>query len=100
MGPYIETQKGFKLYKPSGWNQFDADPGVYDVKFQDIIEPETIVQVSTSPVSTATSITALGDLDAVGAKFAKSRNAEVVVASQREVDGSLVYQYELKGEIY
>merc|ERR1711908_52686 len=98
--PYIDTQKGYKLYKPAGWNQFDADPGVYDIKFQDIIEPETTVQVSTSPVSTATSITALGDLDAVGAKFAKSRGAELVSASQREVDGSLVYTLELKGELY
>lgn len=98
--PFVDTQKGYKLYTPAGWNKFDADPGVYDVKFQDIIEPETTVQVSTSPVASATSISALGDLDAVGAKFAKSRNAELVGSTQREVDGSLVYQYELKGEIY
>lgn len=98
--PYIETGKGFKLYKPAGWNKFDADPGVYDVKFQDIIETETTVQVSTSPVQTATSITALGDLDAVGAKFAKSRNADLVSATERDVEGSLVYTLELKGEIY
>ena len=51
--PYVDGPKGFKLYAPSGWNKFDADPGVYDVKFQDIIESETIVQVSTSPVQTA-----------------------------------------------
>merc|ERR1719152_314023 len=98
--PYIDTQKGYKLYKPAGWNQFDADPGVYDIKFQDIIEPETTVQVSTSPVATATSITALGDLPTVGAKFAKSRSAELVSATEREVEGSLVYTFELKGELY
>ena len=40
------------------------------------------LQVSSSPVSTATSISALGDLDAVGAKFAKSRNSELVKAKQ------------------
>jgi len=98
--PFVDTQRGYKLYAPAGWNKFDVDPGVYDVKFQDIIEPETTVQVSTSPVATATSITALGELDAVGAKFAKSRNAELVTSSQREVDGSLVYVLELKGEMY
>jgi hypothetical protein len=35
--PYIDTQRGYKLYKPAGWNQFNADPGVYDIKFQDIM---------------------------------------------------------------
>merc|ERR1719409_1351911 len=98
--PFIDTQRGYKLYKPAGWNQFDADPGVYDIKFQDIIESETTVQVSSSPVSTVTSISALGDLDAVGAKFAKSRNADLVSATERDVEGSLVYTLELKGEIY
>ncbi len=98
--PFIDTQKGYKLYSPTGWNKFDADPGVYDVKFQDIIEPETTVQVSTSPVATATSISALGDLPTVGAKFAKSRSAELVNAAEREVEGSLVYTFELKGELY
>jgi len=96
--PYIDVQRGYKLYKPAGWNQFDADPGVYDIKFQDIIEPETTVQVSSSPVSSATSISALGDLDAVGAKFAKSRSADLVSAASRDADGSLVYTFELKGE--
>ena len=98
--PFIDVQKGYKLYKPSGWNQFDADPGVYDVKFADIIEPETTVQVSTSPVATATSITALGELDAVGEKFSKSRQAKLVKASSRDAGGSLVYTFELEGETF
>merc|ERR1719201_303249 len=98
--PYIDTQKGYKLYVPAGWNKFDADPGVYDVKYQDIIEPETTVQVSTSPVQTATSITALGTLEEVGEKFSKNRQAKLVKAKQSEVDGSLVYTLELEGEVY
>ena len=97
--PYIDTQKGYKLYSPKGWNKFESDPGVYDVKFQDVIEPETTVQVSTSPVATATSVSALGDLPTVGAKFAKSRNAELVNAEESDVEGSLVYTFELKGEL-
>ena len=61
--PFTDVQKGFKLYKPVAWNQFEADPGVYDMKWVDLIEPFETVQVSTSPVSTATSISALGELD-------------------------------------
>ena len=98
--PFVDTQKGYKLYTPSGWNKFDADPGVYDVKFQDIIEPETTVSVSSSPVQTATSISALGDLQTVGTKFATSRNAKLVSSNERDSDGSLVYTFELEGELY
>lgn len=92
--PFIDTQKGYKLYVPAGWNKFDADPGVYDIKYQDIIESETTVQVSSSPVQTATSVTALGELQEVGEKFAKSRSAKLVDAKQTTVDGSLVYTLE------
>jgi len=98
--PFVDIQKGYKLYKPSGWTQYDQDPGVYDIKFADIIEPFETVIVSSSPVSTATSISALGDLAAVGAKFAKSRNSELVKATERTADGSLVYTLELKGDTY
>ena len=98
--PFIDTQRGYKVYKPSGWNQFDADPGVYDIKFQDIIEQDTTVIVSSSPVTTATSVTALGELEEVGAKFAKSRGANLVGASSRDADGSLVYTFEFQGEAF
>merc|ERR1719163_2445498 len=98
--PFIDTQKGYKLYVPSGWNKFDADPGVYDVKYQDIIEQETTVQVSSSPVQTATSVSALGELQEVGEKFAKSRSAKLVGATQKDVDGTLFYTLELEGEQY
>merc|ERR1712195_301859 len=80
-----------------GWNKFDVDPGVYDVKFQDLIEPFETVQVSTSPVATATSVDALGEVAAVGEKFAKGREAEVVKSKKRNVGDVLVYEFELKG---
>lgn len=96
--PYIDSGRGFKLYRPSGWNEFSADPGNYDVKFADIIEPETQIVVSSSPVTNATSVTAIGDLQAVGQKLAKSRGEEVVSAKEREVEGTLLYTYELQDE--
>mmetsp|Transcript_23097 Transcript_23097/g.55321 ORF Transcript_23097/g.55321 Transcript_23097/m.55321 type:complete len:210 (-) Transcript_23097:132-761(-) len=98
--PYVDAPRGFKLLKPSGWNKFDVDPGVYDVKFQDLIEPFETVQVSTSPVATATSVDALGEVAAVGEKFAKGREAEVVKSKKRNVGDVLVYEYELKGPVY
>ncbi len=53
---------------------------MFDVKFQDLIEPFETVVVSTSPVTTAVSVSALGELDEVGKKFAKSRDAELIDA--------------------
>lgn len=73
---------------------------MYDIKFADIIEPETIVQVSSSAVATATSVSALGELEAVGQKFATSRSAKLLSAKSREADGSLVYTFELQGDLY
>ena len=80
--------------------QFDVDPGVYDVKFQDLIEPFETVQVSTSPVATATSVDALGEVVAVAEKFAKGREAEVIKAKARNVGEVLTYEIELKGPMY
>ena len=98
--PYVDGPKGFKLYAPSGWNKFDADPGVYDAKWQDIIEPFETVQISSSPVQTATSIDALGSLGEVANKFAKARDSKLLGADERMVDGSLVYLMEMQGEQY
>ena len=98
--PYVDGPKGFKLYAPSGWNKFDADPGVYDAKWQDIIEPFETVQISSSPVQTATSIDALGTLSEVANKFAKARDSKLLGADERMVDGSLVYLMEMQGEQY
>lgn len=94
---YVDAPKGYKLYKPTAWNQFDTDPGVYDVKFVDLIEPSEIVQVSSSPVAKATSVDALGEPADVGVKLAASRKATLVSAAKREVDGFLVYTVELEG---
>ena len=44
----------------TGWNEFSADPGNYDIKFQDIIEQETQIVVSSSPVVNATSVKPAG----------------------------------------
>ena len=73
---------------------------MYDVKFQDLIEPFETVQVSTSPVATATSVDALGEVAAVGEKFAKGRDAELIKSQKRSVGDVLTYTFELKGPVY
>ena len=52
--------------QPNGWNQFDTAPGEYDVKWEDLVEKSELVMVGSSPVKTATSVDALGDVDTVG----------------------------------
>ena len=32
--PYKDINKGFSLYRPAGWNQFDSAPGEYDIKWE------------------------------------------------------------------
>ena len=71
-----------------------------NLEFQDLIEPFETVQVSTSPVATATSVDALGEVAAVAEKFAKGRDAEVVKAKARNVGDVLTYEIELKGPVY
>lgn len=34
---YSDIQKGWSIYKPSTWNKFDASPGEYDAKWQDVV---------------------------------------------------------------
>ena len=79
--------EGLQAARADGLNKFDADPGVYDAKWQDIIEPFETVQISSSPVQTATSIDALGTLSEVANKFAKARDSKLLGADERMVDG-------------
>ena len=58
-------------------------------------ETETTVQVSSSPVQTATSVTALGELEEVGQKFATSRKAELLSSYTRDADDRCIIHREL-----
>jgi len=95
--PYSDTTKGFKLYKPFGFTQFEGASGDYDVKWQDIIQRDTTVVVSSSPVKTAKDVSALGDLETVGKKFAAKRGGELVDSFSRAAAGIPTYTFEIKG---
>eukprot|EP00184_Porphyridium_aerugineum_P000748 CAMPEP_0184698262 /NCGR_PEP_ID=MMETSP0313-20130426/4948_1 /TAXON_ID=2792 /ORGANISM="Porphyridium aerugineum, Strain SAG 1380-2" /LENGTH=224 /DNA_ID=CAMNT_0027157179 /DNA_START=8 /DNA_END=682 /DNA_ORIENTATION=+ len=94
---YKDINKGFTIYRPNGWNEFDATPDQYDIKWQDIIEPSEQVTVLTTPVSKGKSISDLGDAQKVGEKVAASRGGKLVGATEKEVEGVKMYTIELQG---
>mmetsp|Transcript_72813 Transcript_72813/g.115233 ORF Transcript_72813/g.115233 Transcript_72813/m.115233 type:complete len:268 (+) Transcript_72813:56-859(+) len=98
--PMVAPKFEWKIFRPSSWTMFDGDDGGYDAKFRDLVEQDTTVQISTAPVKTATSVSALGTLDEVANKFATKRNAKVVSKSQRDAEGFPVYVFELQGDEY
>uniref|UniRef100_A0AAU8MKQ8 Chloroplast PsbP n=1 Tax=Chroomonas placoidea TaxID=173977 RepID=A0AAU8MKQ8_9CRYP len=95
--PFKDINKGFQLFKPKGWNQFDAAPGEYDIKWEDLVEKSEMVMVGSSNVKTATSVSALGPVDKVGANLAKKKKAELVSATERtDGNGILYYKFVFK----
>ena len=80
--PFSEVGKGWRIMKPYSWNQFEQLPGVYEMKWVDLVATNRQeIVVTTSPVkSTTTSVSALGDVKALGAKLAEARSSELVEA--------------------
>jgi len=100
MGGLLEpySAKGFKLFRPSGWDKFDTSPDLYDVKFVDIINKAETVIISSSPVKSSATLLALGSIQEVGNKLASSRNAVLVSATEKITDGIVSYTFEFSKE--
>eukprot|EP00638_Chattonella_subsalsa_P005712 CAMPEP_0117743638 /NCGR_PEP_ID=MMETSP0947-20121206/6263_1 /TAXON_ID=44440 /ORGANISM="Chattonella subsalsa, Strain CCMP2191" /LENGTH=209 /DNA_ID=CAMNT_0005560395 /DNA_START=105 /DNA_END=731 /DNA_ORIENTATION=- len=96
MEPYSDINKGFKLFRPSGWDAFSNAPEEYDVKFVDLVNKQETITVSTTPVKSSTAITALGPVQAVGEKLAGSRKADLLSAKEKITEGVVSYTYEFK----
>mmetsp|Transcript_57341 Transcript_57341/g.83829 ORF Transcript_57341/g.83829 Transcript_57341/m.83829 type:complete len:228 (+) Transcript_57341:138-821(+) len=96
MDPYNDVNKGFKLMRPGGWDAFSNAPGEYDVKFVDLVNKAETITVSTTPVKSSTSIDALGEVGAVGAKLAASRGAELLSANDKITENIRAYTFEFK----
>lgn len=80
---------------PSGWNKFDGEVGAYDLKWQDLVDPNENIKISSNPVkSTTTAIDALGEVQAVGESLAAKRNAKLISATERLTDGVLFYKFD------
>lgn len=95
---YRDLPKGFTIFRPNGWNEFEALQDNYDMKWQDVIQPLEFVTVLTTPLPKERRLTDLGDVQAVGSKLAQSRSGELVSASEKDIDGSPAYVFEIKRE--
>ena len=51
---YQDSNRGWAILAPSGWNKFDGEVGAYDVKWQDLVDPRDNIKVSSTPVKSTT----------------------------------------------
>jgi photosystem II oxygen-evolving enhancer protein 2 len=101
LNDFVDTTDGYQFSYPNGWVQVKVSNGP-DVVFHDIIEPSENVSVVISPVPGGKSLAELGTPGEVGYKLGKNalapegsgREAELVNAGQREVDGKEYYKLE------
>merc|ERR1719445_1223174 len=92
---YQDIPRGWSILAPSGWNKFDGEVGAYDTKWQDIVQPNENIKLSTTPVkSTTTSIDVLGDVEALGESLAVKRNSKLIKAVERQTEEVLFYDFE------
>ena len=89
---YADVNRGFRLLKPTTWNQFDGEPGAYDVRWVDVVAPAESVTLSTSTYGAGQSIEDLAAVDKLGAKLANARGT-LTGARARRSDSILFYDY-------
>ena len=94
---YADVNRGFRLLKPTTWNQFDGEPGAYDVRWVDVVAPAESVTLSTSTYGAGQSIEDLAAVDKLGAKLAGARGT-LTGARARRSDSILFYDYSFSGE--
>ncbi|KAA8491803.1 PsbP-like protein 1, chloroplastic [Porphyridium purpureum] len=93
---YSDIPKGFSMYRPQGWNEFSATPDMYDIKWQDVIQPTEQITVLTTPVSKGKTTESMGTPQEVGERLAKSRKATLIAATERDAENVKVYTIELQ----
>merc|ERR1719506_2687945 len=69
---FADVNWGFRVMKPSTWNQFEGEAGAYDFRWVDVVSPVDAVTLSTSSYGGGTSIADITDVAKLGAKLAKS----------------------------
>jgi photosystem II oxygen-evolving enhancer protein 2 len=98
---FVDATDGYQFLYPNGWVEIKVNDGP-DVVFHDIIEQMENVSVVINPVSGEKTLSDLGTPGEVGYKLQKSaiappgsgRQAELVNAETREVDGKNYYLLE------
>jgi photosystem II oxygen-evolving enhancer protein 2 len=98
---YVNTSSGYEFLYPNGWLPVKVPDGV-DVAFRDLIEETENVSVVISPVADGKTLTDLGTPGEVGYRLGKNviappgsnREAELVSADRRDVEGKTYYTLE------
>mmetsp|Transcript_26887 Transcript_26887/g.81211 ORF Transcript_26887/g.81211 Transcript_26887/m.81211 type:complete len:155 (+) Transcript_26887:40-504(+) len=96
---YADVTRGFRMMKPTTWNEFTGEPGAYDVRFVDVVSPVDSITLSTSAYTANPTITALADAPKLGAKLAASRGELVGTPRARESDGIVFYDFEFSSDV-
>lgn len=98
---YVDSLDGYQFLYPTGWLQTQVSSGP-DVVFHDLIQETENVSVVINPVSGNKTLRDLGDPGEVGYKLGKNaiapagsgREAELISAEARELDGKTYYLLE------
>lgn len=98
---YVDSTDGYQFLYPNGWVSVNVNNGP-DVVFRDLIEETENVSLVISPVSKDKQLTDIGTPTDVGYQLSKNaiappgsgREAELVSAESREVNGKTYYLLE------
>ena len=97
---YSDVNRGFKMLRPFGFNEFDGAGGGYAVKFASLFDVDENVIIGSAPATAGkTSIVDYGDIDELGKKLATKRNGILKNSSARETDGIVFYQFEFENPL-
>ena len=99
---YSDIQRGFKIQRPFGFNEFQGAGGGYLVKFASLFDVDENVVIGNSPAGAdkGNSITEYGTLDSLGEKLLKKRVGGTLIASSaKETEGIIFYQYEFNNPL-
>jgi len=97
---YTNVERGFRMLRPFGYNEFEGGGGGYAVKFASLISSDENVVVGSAPASAGkTSILDYGTLEALGDKLATKRGGVVKGAEARDTDGVVFYLFQFENPL-
>jgi photosystem II oxygen-evolving enhancer protein 2 len=99
--PFVDSKDGYSFLYPNGWLQTSLRNGP-DVVFHDIVEQTENVSVVISKLATVKTLSEIGTANDVGLKVKQKviavpgsgREAELINADRRDVDGKTYYLLE------
>lgn len=99
--PFIDSKDGYSFLYPNGWLHTSLRNGP-DVVFHDIVEPTENVSVVIGKLTSVKTLSEIGTASDVGLKVMQKviavpgsgREAELINAEQRDIDGKAYYLLE------